>query len=211
MIELFKSYISEQFKHPLPGIKTHIEAAPYRDVVIDDLTKNKAQQSGVLILFYEKNSTLHTVLIKRAINNSKHSGQIAFPGGKKEVYDTDLIETALREANEEIGIIKEHVEIVGTLTDVYIPVSNFLVAPVIGFIDYSPIFTLQLSEVFDVVEVEVQTLIHPNTFQQQKVKLYDGLQLKVPCFVVNKQIVWGATALMINELRYLLKDFYSNK
>lgn len=114
----------------------------------------------------------------------------------------------MREANEEIGIVKEHVEVIGRLTDVFIPVSNFLVAPVIGFIDYSPTFTLQISEVFDVVEIEVQTLIHPNTFQQQTVKLSDGVQLKVPCFVVNKQIVWGATALMINELRYLIKDFY---
>ena len=208
MIELFKTYISEQFKYPLPGIKTHLEAAPYRKADVDELTKKQARQSGVLILFYEKNNILHTVLIKRAINNSNHSGQIAFPGGKKEEHDANLIETALREANEEIGIVKEHVEVIGKLTDVFIPVSNFLVAPVIGFIDYSLIFTLQISEVYDVVEVEVQTLIHPNTFQQQMVKLSGGAQLKVPCFVVNKQIVWGATALMINELRYLIKDFY---
>ncbi|KJS06545.1 MAG: hypothetical protein VR77_04675 [Flavobacteriales bacterium BRH_c54] len=208
MIELFKTYISEQFKYPLPGIKTHLEAAPYRKADVDELTKKQARQSGVLILFYEKNNTLHTVLIKRAINNSNHSGQIAFPGGKKEEHDANLIETALREANEEIGIVKEHVEVIGKLTDVFIPVSNFLIAPVIGFIDYSPTFTLQISEVYDVVEVEVQTLIHPNTFQQQMVKLSGGTQLKVPCFVVNKQIVWGATALMINELRYLIKDFY---
>ena len=208
MIELFKTYISEQFKYPLPGIKTHLEAAPYRKADVDELTKKQARQSGVLILFYEKNNILHTVLIKRAINNSNHSGQIAFPGGKKEEHDANLIETALREANEEIGIVKEHVEVIGKLTDVFIPVSNFLVAFVIGFIDYSLIFTLQISEVYDVVEVEVQTLIHPNTFQQQMVKLSGGAQLKVPCFVVNKQIVWGATALMINELRYLIKDFY---
>ncbi|HEY9084118.1 MAG TPA: CoA pyrophosphatase [Vicingaceae bacterium] len=208
MIELFKTYISEQFKYPLPGIKTHLEAAPYRKADVDELTKKQARQSGVLILFYEKNNILHTVLIKRAINNSNHSGQIAFPGGKKEEHDANLIETALREANEEIGIVKEHVEVIGKLTDVFIPVSNFLVAPVIGFIDYSPTFTLQISEVYDVVEVEIQTLIHPNTFQQQMVKLSGGAQLKVPCFVINKQIVWGATALMINELRYLIKDFY---
>jgi|TARA_R110000782_G_scaffold237188_1_gene323492 8-oxo-dGTP pyrophosphatase MutT (NUDIX family) len=208
MIELFKTYISEQFKYPLPGIKTHLEAAPYRKADVDELTKKQARQSGVLILFYEKNNILHTVLIKRAINNSNHSGQIAFPGGKKEEHDANLIETALREANEEIGIVKEHVDVIGKLTDVFIPVSNFLVAPVIGFIDYSPTFTLQISEVYDIVEVEVQTLIHPNTFQQQMVKLSGGVQLKVPCFVVNKQIVWGATALMINELRYLIKDFY---
>ncbi len=208
MIELFKTYISEQFKYPLPGIKTHLEAAPYRKADVDELTKKQARQSGVLILFYEKNNILHTVLIKRAINNSNHSGQIAFPGGKKEEHDANLIETALREANEEIGIVKEHVEVIGKLTDVFIPVSNFLVAPVIGFIDYSPTFTLQINEVYDVVEVEVQTLIHPNTFQQQMVKLSGGAQLKVPCFVINKQIVWGATALMINELRYLIKDFY---
>ncbi|MDT8412590.1 MAG: CoA pyrophosphatase [Vicingaceae bacterium] len=208
MIELFKTYISEKFKYPLPGIKTHLEAAPHRKADVDELAKKQARQSGVLILFYEKNFTLHTVLIERAINNSTHSGQIAFPGGKKEEHDADLIETALREANEEIGIVREHVEVIGKLTDVFIPVSNFLVAPVIGFIDYTPTFTLQISEVYDVVEVEVQTLIHPNTFQQQTVKLSDGVQLKVPCFVVNKQIVWGATALMINELRYLIKDFY---
>ena len=189
MIELFKTYISEQFKYPLPGIKTHLEAAPYRKADVDELTKKQARQSGVLILFYEKNNILHTVLIKRAINNSNHSGQIAFPGGKKEEHDANLIETALREANEEIGIVKEHVDVIGKLTDVFIPVSNFLVAPVIGFIDYSPTFTLQISEVYDVVEVEVQTLIHPNTFQQQMVKLSGGVQLKVPCFVVNKQIV----------------------
>ena len=67
MIELFKTYISEQFKYPLPGIKTHLDAAPYRKADVDELTKKQARQSGVLILFYEKNNILHTVLIKTIV------------------------------------------------------------------------------------------------------------------------------------------------
>ena len=117
MINELKNILSNRLKAPLPGIQAHLEVAPYRKVDYTPEQLKNAKQSGVLILFYEKLDGIYAVMIERAINNGKHSGQIAFPGGKKEVDDANLIETALRETEEEVGVIKNHIEIIGRLSD----------------------------------------------------------------------------------------------
>lgn len=200
-----KSFLSEQLLADLPGKLAHEEAAPYRKVDYDTLDLNTVKKSGVLILFYKKEEETHLVLIQRAIYKGTHSGQIAFPGGKVEESDKDIIHTALREANEEVGVEIDDVEVLGKLSDVYIPVSNFLVTPVVGIINYAPAFIPELREVAEIVELRVGHLIQVETLSLSNIKLSNGLMMKVPTFEFNQKIIWGATALMLNELRHILK------
>ncbi len=204
-MEYLKLYLQQKLIGDLPGKKAHQEAAPYRKVDYDSLDINTVKKSGVLILFYQKNNGPHITLIQRPVYDGTHSGQIAFPGGKVEETDIDIIHTALREANEEVGVIMDDVEVLGRLTDVYIPVSNFLVSPVIGTINYAPNFVPQLEEVADILEMNITHLLE-NELSPQKIRLSNGVKLEVPTFQFQQKTIWGATALMLNELRWLLKE-----
>lgn len=204
-MESFKSFLSDILLAELPGVKAHSEAAPYRNVNLDKLPINKAKKSGVLILFYKKKDDLHLVLIKRPTYNGAHSGQISFPGGKVEENDIDIYATALREAKEEVGVDERDVQIIGKISDVYIPVSNFLVTPVIGVIDYAPRFIPQIREVDEIIELKVDYLLNIDRLTTNAIKLSSGVVIKVPTFEYEKNVIWGATALMLNELRHLLK------
>lgn len=201
-----KLYINQRLSDKLPGKLAHQEAAPYRKVDYDRLDMNTVRKSGVLVLFYEKDNEPHIVLIQRPIYKGTHSGQIAFPGGKVEETDKDIIHTALREANEEVGVVMEHIEVIGQLSDVYIPVSNFLVSPVIGFVDYTPSFIAEEREVAEIVELKLSLLAQTEVLSTDNIKLSNGLKLEVPTFQFNQKTIWGATALMLNELRWMLRE-----
>lgn len=205
MRELVK-YLEQRLQQELPGKLAHQEAAPYRKVDYDSLNLQTVRKSGVLILLYEKQAEPHIVLIERPIYKGTHSGQIALPGGKVEESDKDIVHTALREANEEVGVLMDDVEVVGQLSDVYIPVSNFLVSPVIGFVNYAPNFIAQEREVADIIELQLQKLINTQHLATDNIKLSNGLKLQVPVFQFNQKTIWGATALMLNELRWVLRE-----
>ena len=200
-------YLQQRLGEELPGKRAHQEAAPYRKVDYDSLDLTTVKKSGVLILFYEKQKSPHITLIQRPEYDGTHSGQIAFPGGKVEESDRDIIHTALREANEEVGVVMEHVNVLGRLTDVYIPVSNFLVSPVLGTIDYTPNFIPEPAEVADIIEMNISYLKETEELFPQKLKLSSGVRIEVPTFQYQQKTIWGATALMLNELRWVLKEF----
>lgn len=189
---------------PLPGKKAHIEAAPYRKVDFDKEKLPTHKVSAVLILLFPKNNEWHLALIERSKYDGKHSGQIALPGGKKEDQDNNVIETALRETEEEIGVVKKSVEVLGQLSEIFIPVSNYLVYPVIGYVNNSPNFIPDKKEVEQVLEVKLKDLLAHKTMGEGKIKFSSGTVLKTPVFKLNNQIVWGATAMMLNEFRWLL-------
>lgn len=203
LIEQLQQRLTEE----LPGRNAHQEAAPYRKVYYDDMDINSVKKSGVLVLLYAKQNEPYITLIQRPEYDGTHSGQIAFPGGKVEESDRDIIHTALREANEEVGVIMEHVNVIGRLTDVYIPVSNFLVSPVIGTIDYTPDFIPEPAEVADILEMNISFLKETEELIPQKLKLSSGVKIEVPTFQYQQKTIWGATALMLNELRWLLREF----
>lgn len=201
-----KDALKERLQLDLPGVNAHQEAAPYRKVDYDKLDVNTVRKSGVLILLYERETSPHFTLIKRPDYGGVHGGQIALPGGKMEDTDTDIVYTALREANEEVGVVHEDVEVLGALSDVYIPVSNFLVSPVVGHIDYHPQFVAQPSEVDQIIEMELNQLKTFNRLMLKKVTLSTGMKIEVPAFEYEGHIIWGATALMLNELRWVLNQ-----
>lgn len=201
------NYLEKRLTQELPGIKAHLEVAPYRKVDFTKEAISKAILSSVLILFYEKEEELYTTLIQRTIYKGNHSGQISFPGGKMEKTDASLIETALRETEEEIGILSNQVSVIGHLSNVFIPVSNFCITPVIGCITSNPSFSLNQREVSAVIELKLVDLLNDQSIQNRKIQLANKTIITVPCFVFGENIVWGATALILNELKHLLNEF----
>lgn len=202
-----KTFLNQQLADELPGKRAHQEAAPYRKVDFDNVDLSLVKKSGVLILFYKKENEFHLVLIQRPIYKGTHSGQVAFPGGKVEESDKDIVHTALREAKEEVGVIMDDVEVIGQLSDVYIPVSNFIVTPVVGVIEYTPNFIPEEREVAEIIELKMSHLIQIELLSLNKIKMSSGLKIEVPTFELNDKIIWGATALMLNELRHLFFDW----
>ena len=116
-------------------------------------------------------------LTQRCQYDGKHSGQISFPGGKVEETDKDIYHTALRETNEEIGVIMQDIEVIGQLTNVFIPVSNFLVFPIVGFINYLPQFNIDNNEVEELIELKLTDLINTRELVQNEVKLANNTKL----------------------------------
>jgi 8-oxo-dGTP pyrophosphatase MutT (NUDIX family) len=203
----FTNKLSRQLQMPLPGYEAQFSMArEFRPHPIDtELYHANAKPGAVLILFYPKENNIHTVLIQRPTYEGVHSAQVAFPGGKKEEGDETLIETALREAHEEVGIDKSKIQVAGQLTHLYIPPSNFLVTPVVAFSETRPDFVLQTEEVDEIIEVDLQTLGDESIINEKSITIMQGMKLKVKCYDIFGRTVWGATAMIIAELNEILK------
>jgi len=198
-------FIKKQLQLPLPGVEAqHKMTTRSRSTP----APTNARLASVLCLLYPKNGQWHLPLIQRVITkNDKHSGQMSFPGGKLEPTDSTNQAAALRETQEEIGIIREDVTLLGDLTPLYVPASNFQVFPFIGYLNYTPTFIPQEREVAEVVEVELEKLIHPKTKKYKTITFGKKYTLKdVPYFDVNGKTVWGATAMMLSEFVELINQ-----
>ncbi len=202
-------FIEEQLQKPLPGKAAQYKMATKTRMPFKEKTApTDVRLASVLCLLYPKNGQLHLPLIQRVITKrDKHSGQMSFPGGKIEATDTSYQAGALREANEEIGVLTEDIKILGELTPLYIPASNFQVFPFIGYVDYVPNFIPQLREVAEVVEVALAELIAPATLKYKSMQFKNKYTVKdVPYFDVNGKTVWGATAMMLSEFVALINQ-----
>ncbi len=199
-------HLQERLQAPLPGPEAqyrmaHAVRGKYQ------LSSADARVACVLLALYPKASDWHLVLIQRVSSNpnDRHGGQISFPGGGYEATDGSLENGALREAEEEVGVLPKDVNLLGRLTELFIPVSNFMVHPFIGHLDYAPQFIPQPSEVQEIIEVPLSTLRNPNNRQLTEIRISNNMTLKnVPYFDVNGRVVWGATAMMLNEFLELL-------
>ena len=164
--------------------------------------------SAVLILFYPVGNDICTMLMLRNTYKGVHSAQISFPGGKKEEGDSNLQATALREAHEEVGINTDQVEIIGKLSDMYIPPSGYLVQPFIGYTKDKPNFIRDKNEVEELIETSVDTITDESIVGKKKIQLgRTKLKIKYPFFDINGHTVWGATAMMISELKVVIQNF----
>ena len=189
----------------LPGLLSQLKMAPVTRInELKSPSNDNPRKSAVLILFYPKNNQINLVLIKRSLDNSVHSGQISLPGGKVEEDDLSYTHTALREANEEIGINSELVKIIGNLSKLYIPPSNFDVYPIVSVTNSAPVFKSN-HEVQKILEVSLNTLISPEVCTHKKIQHQTGNEFVVPCYYIQGEIIWGATAMIISELLDVLK------
>jgi 8-oxo-dGTP pyrophosphatase MutT (NUDIX family) len=152
-----------------------------------------------LILFYPHQDHIYLPLILRPKYDGVHAGQMAFPGGRYETIDRDLTQTALREAQEEIGIKAADVVILGPLTEIYIPPSNFLALPVIGYLPYRPDFYPDSREVDTVFEVNINEMTDKTIINTMTLNI-KGAAIQAPYYEIQKNKIWGATAVMISEL-----------
>lgn len=195
---------------PLPAEASQFKMSPpfRRELINEYRQKMKyAKRAGVLALFYPNNvQETHLALILRKTYKGVHSAQIGFPGGKYEDDDKTLMATALRETQEEIGIAKQQVEVVKQMTEVYIPPSNFYVQPYIGITTKTPTFIKQDEEVEDVIEVPLTHFLDDSKVVTKSVTTSYTVKVKVPAFELNGHIVWGATAMMLSEIKDVLKE-----
>jgi 8-oxo-dGTP pyrophosphatase MutT (NUDIX family) len=210
-INKFISDIKLELAKELPSYDAHQRMMPSTRVT-DMLTakiSNATIRSSVLILLYPKDEKLNTVFIKRQEYNGVHSGQFAFPGGKYEKNDLNLINTALREANEEIGIEIKSVEILGQLSELYIPPSNFLVLPIVAYMPSPPLFILNNKEVNKIIEVSLSELLSPENVSENEFIGFGNKRIVAPCYDLNNHKIWGATAMIISELIEIIHKIHN--
>lgn len=205
----FKNNISKLIDISIGGLEAQFKLAPKLRVKPTEelLKKNNAKKAAVLSLFYpDKNNETCFLLTLRAHYDGTHASQISFPGGKFDTNDSNLKNTALRETYEEVGIDSKTISIFKQMTDVYIPPSNFIVTPFLGLVDYNPTF-IKNHEVEELINVTLSDLLKKTSITKTILNTSYAKNISVPCFKFNNHIVWGATAMMLSEIRDLLKHF----
>ena len=204
----------EKFNHrlnsgTLPGKEVQYQMAP-PGRSHDHPNHNDFKLAAVSLLLYNKQNEIFFPLIQRTQNNfnDKHKGQISLPGGKFDDSDSDLYYCALRELEEELGVEKHKIKPVGSLTDLFIPVSNFKVHPYVVYSDINVKFVPQPSEVQYILEIPLKDLLDQNKMKTGKIILDNGMELNdIPYFSLNDHVVWGATAMILNEFKNVITDY----
>lgn len=199
----FVDDLRQKFTAPLPGESAHAKMLAKSNLRLTVKPNRRTQKSAVLVLFYPYKGEVHLPLILRPAYDGVHSGQMAFPGGRYEQTDEDLIRTAKREAQEEIGLRLTDVEIVGSLSELFIPPSNFFVLPVVGYLPYRPDFFPDPREVEKVVEVPLKEIQDDSIIGISEMIVRNTTVL-APHYQIRDHQVWGATAMMISELLAVL-------
>lgn len=204
-INNFISSLEARLTEPLPGLQVQLQMAPSFRPTLE--TNDYYTKAGVLILLYEGINGLSVVFMKRPEYDGVHSNQISFPGGKQEPIDISIVDTALREAFEEVGIETEKVKVLGQLTPLLIPVSKMEVFPVIGYNPNQSDFKPDPYEVEYIIEMNLSGLLSSSikSLKPYTSKQYTG---EIPYFNVNGNHIWGATAMILNEFLEVIRPLY---
>ena len=199
----FTEDLQQRLRKPLPGEAAHQKMASVARYRLGIKPNERTRRSAVLICFYPYQNSIYLPLILRPQYDGVHAGQMAFPGGRMERFDENLTRTALREAQEEVGIRVSDVKVLGLLTELFIPPSNFYVQPVVGILPYRPEFYPDPREVEAVVEVDLETLLDETIIGDSQIEVR-GILVDAPFYQIQGYRVWGATAMMISELLMVL-------
>lgn len=209
----FHDLISKIKNMPLPGEESHHKMAPAARIQEIDkwkLSKKSPRKAGVISLFYpDKENQTRLLLILRKTYNGVHSNQVGFPGGKVELSDKNIRETALRETWEEVGVEPRQIHLVKPITKVFIPPSNFIVHPFIGLSETTPKFVKQPTEVEQIIEVLFSDFMDDRLETTQTLSTSYAQNITVPSFIFNDFTVWGATAMMLSEIKDLFKKTFA--
>lgn len=203
----FCEHVRARLELPLPGPQAHdvLRANPVGDVrPLFDHT-HPPRPGGVIILLYEDEGIVRFPLIKRPDYPGAHGGQVSLPGGKAE-YGEDCVQTALRECEEEIGVNPALINVIGKLSDFYVIPSNYLVTPVIAFVDSQPVFRPDPFEVSRIIEARLEDITAEGAIRQKEILAAGKYRMMAPHFEIQNEIVWGATAMILNEFRVMLRN-----
>ena len=202
------SRLERRLELPLPGRNAQLKMSSLKRIreLMRFTPAMDAKQSSVLVLLYPYEENIWMVLMQRPEYKGVHSGQISLPGGKSEETDESLVFTALREAQEEIGIDPGQVRILGQLTELYIPPSNFMVTPVVGYYPGRPEFSADPKEVAGIIEIRLDDLLDERNRKMSAMKLAIGITLKVPSYHITGNVIWGATAMILSEFREITQE-----
>ena len=207
-MESFTSRLRAKLKEKLPGREVQFRMAPYRKPLdLNFKFPEHARKSSVMVSYFFKSGTPRFILMKRSEYKGVHSGQICFPGGAEEHDDQSSKHTAIRETQEEIGICFSIDQIIGELSPLYIPVSNFMVQPYMAFLESKPEYALDPLEVDNIIEVGLEDIMDDKNEDIRTIKHSQGFELETPCFVFNKKVVWGASAMILAELKQIINNF----
>ena len=201
----FCHQLKRQLENRLPGSASHLKMLPPGRILAVPSREISYHESAVLIVLFPYQEQIWTCLIRRPASMKNHAGQIAFPGGKREQEDDNLIRTALREAREEIGIDVQSVEILGELSAVYVQVSKFLIKPVLGWLRHMPDLTADAAEVDEMIFISLEDLANQANRCDREMETMTGIQ-SVPGYDINGLFIWGATAMILSEVVDIYKD-----
>jgi 8-oxo-dGTP pyrophosphatase MutT (NUDIX family) len=210
-MQLFHQKLSDRLSKELPGIQAQMKMVHKLSKIEGPNSRFRVpeqhKKASVLTLLYPKQEEWHFALMQRPESPYPHSRQISLPGGRFEEQDPDESYTALRETEEEFGIPQTSIKLVGKMTEVYIPVSNFLVYPFIGIIEETPAFIPDPTEVEEIIEVSIKDLMNSENRKKADLQIHTDLTLEeVPHFYFSNKIIWGATAMILSELAEILED-----
>ncbi len=197
--------VRRALKQPRPGVAAQARMLPQRPPGSETPPGSRHERAAaVLILVYPVDAVPHLVLTRRTDTVQDHKGQISLPGGSHEGNET-LIETALREANEEIAVSSANLEVLGTLTPLYVGVSDYLITPVVAMASRRPDFRPDPVEVVEIIDVPLGFLLDANSRVEEDWIVRD-VRVRIPFFAVGPHKVWGATAMMLSEFAAMLEQ-----
>lgn len=205
----FIKYVPKIQKQQLPALEAHAKMAPTERIQVQSseyYKNNNPKQAAVMMLIYPKKDKAHIVLMKRNTYKGVHSAQISFPGGKAEPEDKSFADTALRETREEIGVVEKEVDLVMPFSELYIPPSNFIVHPYLGISVDEPLFIPDTLEVAEVIELPLETVLDDSIIIQQEMTTSYASNIMVPTFQTSGHVIWGATAMILSELKEIIKS-----
>lgn len=204
--ETLAERIERRLREPLPGQHAHepLRASPLGTTIPNFSHKTGPKPGSVIILLHQHEGKIKFPMIKRPQYLGAHSNQVSLPGGKAELGETP-IETALREAEEEIGVSRNTMHVLGTLSDFFVVPSNFMVTPVVAT-TFNPSFHPDSREVAKILQGDIDSLIPDEAIQTKEILAANTYRMMAPHFLFEDEIVWGATAMMLNEFRIVLKE-----
>ncbi|MCB0539717.1 MAG: CoA pyrophosphatase [Bacteroidetes bacterium] len=211
LMQFFEIYskIKQINAENLPGFEAQAKLSPpYRQKLsLEELKIYKPKMSAVMLLVYNKNNIPHIVLTQRQEYKGVHSRQISFPGGQTEKQDKNLLQTALRETYEEIGVSIAEDKVLKEITWLYVPPSNFLIYPYVALVDKTLNFNKDDVEVKSILEIPLTDFMNKNNLTNfdYYIKSQD-ISINCPCFNINGHIIWGATAMILNEFLTILEQ-----
>tara|TARA_Y100000816_G_scaffold30788_1_gene19649 strand:+ start:336 stop:956 length:621 start_codon:yes stop_codon:yes gene_type:complete len=204
MIPLFIKALTERLRKDLPGKSAQRKMMITPNRFPTENQEDNGVPASVLLLLYPFDEEWFFFLTKRSQDVEHHKGQISFPGGVVERNESKM-DAAIRETNEEIGVDKNNIKIIGILTPFFIPVSNFHISPYVGWTEKKPHTEVQDTEVRRVFSVSINDLILEENLKTKK-DFYSNKPITVPYFDLNGEIVWGATSMILSEFKFILRD-----